>query len=184
MDTPAAGAPGAQKNIDIGNALKIVRPTLGDNAGIAARLAERAIGGGVVDVWTNGAQGDISPHGESSKTPDGQDLTVHGSYELDVPPSFLDAHGRIDPTKGQLVATGGVDSSTGLPLTTTFTAPADAGLVSPLTTLAQTLVRQSGLGEAAAAAQVRQALGLPADVNLYTFDPIARAHVNPPDVAS
>jgi neutral ceramidase len=38
----------------------------GDNAGIAARLAEAQIGGGVVDVWTNGAQGDISPRGESS----------------------------------------------------------------------------------------------------------------------
>jgi neutral ceramidase len=37
----------------------------GDNAGIAARIAEAAIGRGVVDVWTNGAQGDISPRGES-----------------------------------------------------------------------------------------------------------------------
>src|SRR3954453_17415708 len=41
----------------------------GDNAGIAARLAEAAISRGkrsrVVDVWTNGAQGDISPAGES-----------------------------------------------------------------------------------------------------------------------
>ena len=40
----------------------------GDNAGIAARLAEAAIsrrGTRVVDVWTNGAQGDISPQGES-----------------------------------------------------------------------------------------------------------------------
>jgi neutral ceramidase len=40
----------------------------GDNAGIAARLAEAAIsrkGARVVDVWTNGAQGDISPRGES-----------------------------------------------------------------------------------------------------------------------
>src|SRR4051812_24361131 len=38
----------------------------GDNAGIAARLAEHAIGHGVVDVWTNGAQGDVSPVGESA----------------------------------------------------------------------------------------------------------------------
>jgi neutral ceramidase len=40
----------------------------GDNAGIAARLAEAAIsskGARVIDVWTNGAQGDISPRGES-----------------------------------------------------------------------------------------------------------------------
>jgi hypothetical protein len=41
----------------------------GDNAGIAARLAEAAISrekrARVVDVWTNGAQGDISPAGES-----------------------------------------------------------------------------------------------------------------------
>jgi neutral ceramidase len=45
----------------------------GDNAGIAARLAEQAVrreGGrkarGFVDVWTNSAQGDISPSGESA----------------------------------------------------------------------------------------------------------------------
>src|SRR3954447_26181284 len=50
----------------------------GDNAGIAARLAESAIsrlsGRGrakVVDVWTNGAQGDISPAGETA-TVEGQ----------------------------------------------------------------------------------------------------------------
>lgn len=38
----------------------------GDNAGIAARIAEATIGRGVVDVWTNGAEGDISPRGESA----------------------------------------------------------------------------------------------------------------------
>ena len=48
----------------------------GDNAGIAARLAEAAIsrrGSRVVDVWTNGAQGDISPTGESAGV-GGQDI--------------------------------------------------------------------------------------------------------------
>src|SRR3954452_24963159 len=38
----------------------------GDNAGVAARLAERAIGHGVVDVWTNGDEGDTSPNGDPS----------------------------------------------------------------------------------------------------------------------
>ena len=46
----------------------------GDNAGIAARLAEKAIGKGVVDVWTNGAQGDISPAGESASLGSGNDI--------------------------------------------------------------------------------------------------------------
>src|SRR4051794_7730065 len=52
----------------------------GDNAGIAARLAESAIArssgrapGSIVDVWTNGAQGDISPAGESAGV-GGQDI--------------------------------------------------------------------------------------------------------------
>src|SRR4051795_4940038 len=52
----------------------------GDNAGIAARLAEAAIARAsgrkhtrVVDVWTNGAQGDISPAGETASV-DGQDV--------------------------------------------------------------------------------------------------------------
>src|SRR3954469_8585512 len=46
----------------------------GDNAGIAARLAEQAVarqsgrkgGSSVVNVWTNSAQGDISPTGETA----------------------------------------------------------------------------------------------------------------------
>src|SRR3954452_12047907 len=46
----------------------------GDNAGVAARLAEKAIGRGVVDVWTNGAQGDISPAGESAGAGSGGDI--------------------------------------------------------------------------------------------------------------
>src|SRR3954452_17331432 len=55
----------------------------GDNAGIAARLAEARIAElakrrkhdhpRVVDVWTNGAQGDISPAGESGSA-GGQDI--------------------------------------------------------------------------------------------------------------
>ena len=48
----------------------------GDNAGIAARLAEATIsrkGSRVVDVWTNGAQGDVSPRGESAAV-DGSNL--------------------------------------------------------------------------------------------------------------
>jgi neutral ceramidase len=51
----------------------------GDNAGAAARLAEQAIvneagpgARGIVDVWANGAQGDISPAGESASIADQQ----------------------------------------------------------------------------------------------------------------
>src|SRR4051812_21358115 len=39
----------------------------GDNAGIAARLAEAAIGHHVVDVWTNADEGDTSPDGDPTK---------------------------------------------------------------------------------------------------------------------
>src|SRR3954470_18642430 len=39
----------------------------GDNAGVAARLAEAAIGHRAVDVWTNSAEGDTSPNGDASK---------------------------------------------------------------------------------------------------------------------
>lgn len=50
----------------------------GDNAGIAARLAAAAIGHHVVDVWTNGAQGDVAPSGDSSSV---------GGQQLDWVPS-------------------------------------------------------------------------------------------------
>ena len=36
----------------------------GDNAGVAARITEKALGPGVVNVWTNSAEGDAAPNGD------------------------------------------------------------------------------------------------------------------------
>lgn len=50
----------------------------GDNPGVTARLVEREIGRGVVNVWTNGNQGDISPNGGSDRIGDQDAEYVQG----------------------------------------------------------------------------------------------------------
>ncbi|WP_221774187.1 beta strand repeat-containing protein [Novosphingobium flavum] len=69
---------------------------------------------------------------------------------------------------------GAIDISTGLAFTGTYTAPNGSTVVTPLTTLVAALVG-SGATAADAAAQVKAALGIPAGVDLATFDPFTAA---------
>lgn len=73
---------------------------------------------------------------------------------------------------GSIVSLGGIDISTNLPMTGVFTAPAGSTIVSPLTTMLQTLVA-SGMHVAQAQVQLLAALGLPTTLDLRTLDPIA-----------
>jgi hypothetical protein len=80
------------------------------------------------------------------------------------------------PSTGSLVATGGTDTSTGLPSTITLIAPAGSSAINPLTTLVQTFVQNNpGMTPQEAASAVATALGIPAGVDLLTFDPIKAA---------
>ncbi|MDD2547704.1 MAG: SwmB domain-containing protein, partial [Burkholderiaceae bacterium] len=72
---------------------------------------------------------------------------------------------------GNLVSKGGTDISTGLPFKGVLTAPAGSKVVNPLTTLVNNLV-QSGQDVTVAQQKVAQALGLPANVDLTTLDPL------------
>ncbi|WP_316975794.1 right-handed parallel beta-helix repeat-containing protein [Shumkonia mesophila] len=72
---------------------------------------------------------------------------------------------------GQLVMTGGIDVSTGEFFKGTLTAPAGSTVVTPLTTLIQSLV-ESGQTVAAAESAVKSAFGLASDLDLTTFDPV------------
>lgn len=72
---------------------------------------------------------------------------------------------------GTLVASGGTDIATNLPFSGSFSAPAGSTAIGPLSTLIQAM---TGPGTSAdqAEARVKAALGLSADLNLNTFDPI------------
>ncbi|QIZ72379.1 DUF4347 domain-containing protein [Oxynema aestuarii] len=108
-----------------------------------------------------------------------------GSFELDIQlDSFdLNGNGTIDPTEGQIILNEGVDASTYLPLVTPLTSIPGSEVVTPLTTMIAWLV-EDGLDPASAENQVKTALGLPAEVNLSTYDPLfAIANGDPNGVA-
>ncbi|MEG4328645.1 FG-GAP-like repeat-containing protein, partial [Microcoleus sp. herbarium5] len=65
-----------------------------------------------------------------------------GKFNLNIPFETFDTNknGEIDPSEGNLVAIGGIDTATGLPLETPVTAPPDASVVTLLTTLIADLI--------------------------------------------
>ena len=89
-----------------------------------------------------------------------------------------------------IIARGGVDISTGQNFTGTLTAPAGSTVVTPLTTLVQSLVEQGETVESAVKA-VQTALGLPDSVgdsageqSILNFDPVVAAASEDPEVAA
>ncbi len=81
--------------------------------------------------------------------------------------------GGIATAGHTIVAIGGVNIDTGVPNTIVYKAPAGSTTVSPLTTLVQSYVQANGGTAESAATAVQSALGLPAGVDLLTFDPLA-----------
>jgi len=79
-------------------------------------------------------------------------------------------------TTGNLVLTGGIDTSTGLPFTGVLTATAGSTQVTPLTTLVEAVATANGGNVAAASQSVATALGLNPSVDLSTTDPLAAAY--------
>jgi VCBS repeat-containing protein len=72
---------------------------------------------------------------------------------------------------GPLIAVGGTNVDTGLRNTLNLTAPQGAAVISPVTTLVQTMVSNQGLSVAQAQTQVSKAFGI-SGVDLLTFDPL------------
>jgi len=96
-----------------------------------------------------------------------------GSYQLNLPIRSYDQNGDgiIDIRDGQMVAMGGVDTATGLPLQTPLLAPPGATVINPLTTLVSALIEaEDSLGETEATAKVSEAMGIPGGVELLRFD--------------
>ena len=104
-----------------------------------------------------------------------------GEYNLEVPFETFDKNknGEIDPEEGNIVAFGGTDTATGLPLETPVSAPVDATVMTLLTSLVTNLIDQ-GVSPSEAEAKVKTALSLPANVDLTDLDPIAATQNNEP----
>jgi Ca2+-binding RTX toxin-like protein len=105
----------------------------------------------------------------------------NGEYKLDIPFETFDinTNGELDPEEGHLVATGGTDTSTGLPLETPVTAPADATVVTLLTSLVADLM-DGGIEIDRAQSLVKSSLAIPAEVDLINLDPIKATNNNQP----
>ena len=88
--------------------------------------------------------------GDSAKT------DASGGFQLELPTGNL---------TGQLVGYGGIDTATGLPNDATFTAVPTSQVLSPLTTLVNTLVVTRGISEQEAIATIDAGLGLSSPAN-------------------
>ena len=83
---------------------------------------------------------------------------AHYNLRIDHRTFDTNRNGTIDSSEGRLIAFGGIDSSTGLPLEVPFIAPLGE-MLTPLTTL-HSLALDEGLSDADASAWIDQAFGL------------------------
>ncbi|MEG4073762.1 FG-GAP-like repeat-containing protein, partial [Microcoleus sp. Pol14C2] len=139
--------------------------------------------GVVIDGYINGANLflDANKNGILDANEPSTTTNSKGEFNLNIPFDIFDTNknGEIDPSEGNLVATGGTDTATGLPLETPVTAPPDASVVTLLTTLVADLI-DKGIEPEEAQSLVKAALGLPAEVDLTSLDPILATNNNQP----
>jgi len=155
--------------------MKLADFRLGTGSTRKSRAIDGYITGGKVffDGNFNGLQDEQEPFAFTN--PDGSfDLTI----ELEKFDNNKD--GKIDYTEGKIVITDGIDTSTYLPLDTQLSSTPESEVVTPLTTVIAELAQQ-GTNPETAETQVKSALGLPADVDLDSYDPLeAIANNNDP----
>lgn len=97
----------------------------------------------------------------------------NGEYELNISFETFDTNknGEIEQSEGNIVAFGGIDTATGLPLETPVSAPPDANVVTLLTSLVVNLADR-GINVDRAESIVKTAFGIPSSVDLTSLDPI------------
>ncbi|MEG5187567.1 Calx-beta domain-containing protein, partial [Microcoleus sp. B4-C3] len=161
--------------------------TATDNAGATAsdnfNLIRDSIGGLVIDGYISGATVflDANKNGVLDANEPSTTTDSNGEFNLNIPFEIFDTNknGEIDPSEGNLVAIGGIDTATGLPLETPVTAPPDSSVVTLLTSLVADLT-DKGIEPEEAQSLVKAALSLPAEVDLTSLDPIAATNNNVP----
>ncbi|MEG4215047.1 FG-GAP-like repeat-containing protein [Microcoleus sp. Pol14C6] len=139
--------------------------------------------GVVIDGYISGATLflDANKNGIKDTNEPSTTTNSNGNFNLNIPFEIFDTNknGEIDPSEGNLVAIGGTDTATGLPLETPVTAPPDASVVTLLTSLIADLI-DKGIEPESAQSLVKAALSLTADVDLTSFDPIEATNNNIP----
>ncbi|WP_448661655.1 beta strand repeat-containing protein [Sphingomonas sp. CJ20] len=105
------------------------------------------------------------------------DANGNGQFDQGEPVATTDAEGRYSMVlpagaTGSVIALGGTNVDTGLANLVPLKAPLGTTVVNPLTTLVATLM-ESGVSADAANASVLASLGLPAGVDLGSFDFLA-----------
>ncbi|MEG4201841.1 FG-GAP-like repeat-containing protein [Microcoleus sp. Pol12A5] len=127
-------------------------------------------------VFLDANKNGVKDAGEPSTTTDS-----NGKYNLEIPLDSFDKNknGQIDPEEGNLVAFGGTDTATGLPLKNSLSAPADATVVTPLSSLVTDLMA-GGMTQSEAESKVKSTLSIPGEVDLLDLDAIASTAKNEP----
>ena len=106
-------------------------------------------------------------------------IDVNANGEADAGEStgvFTDADGNFELTTtlvGSLLAVGGTNVDTGLANTMLLKAPEGSTVINPLTTLVQEYLDTAGGTVADAETAIQQSLGIDADIDLTTYDPLA-----------
>ncbi|MBE9092565.1 putative Ig domain-containing protein [Tychonema sp. LEGE 07203] len=151
-----------------------------DNDGMLLQFSSTGV---VIDGYIEGATLflDANKNGILDTNEPSTITNSKGEFNLNIPFETFDTNknGEIDPSEGNIVATGGTDTATGLPLETPVTAPPDSTVVTLLTSLVADLT-DKGTAPESAQSLVKAALGLPADVDLTSLDPIAATNQNLP----
>jgi ELWxxDGT repeat protein len=108
-----------------------------------------------LDLNGNGLQDDDEPEELWTLT------EIDGSFDLLLTDEYdLDRNGLIESHEGRLVLIGGVDTSSGLAWRTRLTAPVGVFVTTPLSTVAESLVRIQGFSVPDALLRVTRALGI------------------------
>jgi Ca2+-binding RTX toxin-like protein len=154
--------------------------SVSDNDGMLLTFSSSGV---VIDGYISGATLflDANKNGIKDTNEPSTITNSDGSFNLNIPFEIFDTNknGEIDPSEGNLVATGGTDTATGLPLETPVTAPPDSSVVTLLTSLVADLI-DKGIAPEEAQSLVKAALSLPADVDLTSLDPILATNNNQP----
>jgi hypothetical protein len=139
--------------------------------------------GGILDGYISGATVFLDANKNGIKDTDEPSTTTdsNGKYSLPITLETFDKNknGQIDSEEGNLVAFGGTDTATGLPLATPLSAPGDATFVTPLSGLVTGLMA-GGMSQTEAESKVKSSLSIPAGVDLLDLDAIASTAKNEP----